>query len=282
MVKLAVCIETVFPDLPFTERIEKVAHLGFKAIEFWFWDYEFDGKGLTPKKKTIEKIARLSRELPVEINDMVINSPEGAIGGSLTRIEDKDKYLERLKETIEVAHQVNCKKLITCSGNAVQGVSGEKQISNMLKILEEASQIATKEGILLLLEPLNSLVDHSGYFLTSSKVGFDMVRKIDNPNLKLLYDIYHMQIMEGNILDTITENIHLIGHFHLAGVPGRHELDKGELNYPFIVRKIDELGYQGYFGLEYFPSLDSEISLRRMKKLMEPIEEDSDGSKQLE
>jgi len=151
----------------------------------------------------------------------------------------------------------------------VPGVSKEAQLSNMLGILEEASQIAAKEDMVLLLEPLNSLVDHPGYFLASSRTGFDIVKKVDSPNLKLLYDIYHMQIMEGNILDTIRENIDLIGHFHAAGVPGRHELDKGELNYPFIVRKIDELGYRGYFGLEYFPALDPETSLKGMKKLIE-------------
>jgi len=269
MAKLDICLETVFPELSFEERIERVARLGFRAIEFWFWDYEFDGKGLNPKKKDIGQIAGLTGELNIEINDIVINAPDGSIGGSLTGEEDKARYLERLQETIEVAHQLNCKKLITCSGNEVPGVPQEAQLSNMLKTLAEASQIAAKEDMVLLLEPLNSLVDHPGYFLASSKTGFDLVKKIDSPNLRLLYDVYHMQIMEGNILDTIRENISLIGHFHSAGVPGRHELDKGELNYPFIVRKIDELGYHGYFGLEYFPALDSEISLKRMKDLIE-------------
>jgi len=268
MVKLDVCIETVFPEMPFMGRIKKIAQLGFRAIEFWFWDYEFDGKELNPQKKDISQIAGLSRELNIEVNNIVINAPDGSIGGALTGAEDKNRYLERLKETIDVAHRLNCQKLITCSGNEVQGVSKEAQLSNMLRTLEEASQIAAKEDMVLLLEPLNSLVDHPGYFLASSKTGFDLVKKIDSPNLKLLYDIYHMQIMEGNILDTIRENISLIGHFHAAGVPGRHELDKGELNYPFIVRKIDELGYRGYFGLEYFPAPDSETSLKGMKKLI--------------
>ena len=258
MVKIDVCVETVFTELPFGERIKKVAQLGFRAIEFWFWD-----------EKDIERIAKLTKELNVEINDVVVNAPDGSIGGSLAKAEDKDKYLERLKETIAVAHQLNCQKIITCSGNEVPELSKEEQLSNMIKTLEEASQIAAKENIILLLEPLNSLVDHPGYFLTSSKTGFDIVKRINSPNLKLLYDIYHMQIMEGNILDTIKENISLIGHFHSAGVPGRHELDKGELNYPFIVKKIDELGYRGFFGLEYYPALDSEDSLKRMKSLLE-------------
>lgn len=268
MAKIDVCIETVFPELLFTERIKKIAQLGFKAIEFWFWDYEFDGKGLNPKKKDIAQIAKITKELNVEINDIVINAPDGSIGGFLTKAEDKNRYLERLKETIDIAHRLDCKNLITCSGNEVPGISKEEQLSNVIKTLGEASQIAAKENITLLLEPLNSLVDHPGYFLTSSKTGFDIVKKINSPNLRLLYDVYHMQIMEGNILDTIKQNISLIGHFHSAGVPGRHELDNSELNYPFIVKKIDEFGYQGYFGLEYFPAIDSEVSLKNVKKLI--------------
>ena len=270
MVKIDVCIETVFPELPFMERIEKIAQLGFQAIEFWFWDYEFDGQGLNSKKKDIDQIASLTKELNIEINDIVVNAPDGSIGGFLTKAEDKDKYLERLKETIGIAHRLNCKKLITCSGNEIQGFSKEKQLANMIKILEEASRIAAKEDIVLLPEPLNSRVDHQGCFLTSSRIGFDIIKQINSPNLKLLYDIYHMQIMEGNISDTIKENISLIGHFHAAGVPGRHELDNGELDYAFIVKKIDELGYQGYFGLEYFPALKSEESLKKMKELIGP------------
>ena len=257
MVKIDVCIETLFPELPFAERIKKVSRLGFKAIEFWLWD-----------EKDIGQIAKLTKELNIEINDIVINSPDGSIGGSLTKAEDKDKYLERLKATIDIAHRLNCKKLITCSGNEIPGISKENQLSNVIETLEEASQIAAKEDIVLLLEPLNSRVDHQGCFLTSSKMGFDIIKKVNSSNLKLLYDIYHMQIMEGNVLDTIKENISLIGHFHLAGVPGRHELNDGELNYPFIVKKIEELGYKGYFGLEYFPTLDSEDSLKKVKALI--------------
>lgn len=268
MLKLCVCAETVFPELGFLDRIKKIGLIGYPAIEFWFWDYEFDGNGLNPKKKDIKQIARLTKELNIEINDIVVNAPDGSIGGFLTKAEDKNKYLDRLKETINIAHNLNCKKLITCSGNEVEGKTQEEQVSNMINVLEEASQIAAKENIILLLETLNFKIDHPGYFLTSSKTGFNIVKKINSPNLRLLYDIYHMQIMEGNILNTIKENISLIGHFHSAGVPGRHELDNGELNYPFIIKKIDKLGYQGYFGLEYFPAIDSEDSLKKIKKLL--------------
>ena len=119
MAKIDVCIETVFPELPFIERIKKVAQLGFQAIEFWFCD-----------EKDIDQIASLTKELNIEINDIVVNAPDGSIGGSLTKSEDKDKYPERVKETIDIAHRLNCKKLITCSGNIVEHLSYEAQIKN--------------------------------------------------------------------------------------------------------------------------------------------------------
>jgi len=109
-------------------------------------------------------------------------------------------------------------------------------------------------------------VDHPGYFLDSAKEEAKIIREINHPNVRLLYDIYHMQIMEGSIISTIEKNIDIIGHFHAAGVPGRGELYLGELNYPCIIKRIDELGYDGYIGLEYFPSIDSEASLRRIKE----------------
>jgi hydroxypyruvate isomerase len=121
-------------------------------------------------------------------------------------------------------------------------------------------------------EPLNVHVDHAGNYLDSSAEAADIVRKIDSPNFKLLYDVYHMQIMEGNIIANITKNIDIIGHFHSAGVPGRHELNIGELNYLNIVKQIDALGYKGKFGLEYSPSgADSSASLKSLKKYLSQV-----------
>ena len=129
--------------------------------------------------------------------------------------------------------------------------------------MAEAVHIAERADFTLLLEPLNTLVDHPGYYLDSSAEAVEIVRAVGSPHLKLLYDVYHMQIMEGNLLATIEKNLAWIGHFHAAGVPGRGELFGSELNYPVILAKIEALGYQGAFGLEYFPKLsDHGQSLR--------------------
>ncbi len=266
MIKIGVCIETVFTELPYIERIKRVAEVGFSGIEFWFHNRRFDGANLFEEMKDIEAIAEVAKDLDLEITDFVVNSPQGKNGGFLVKREDREKYLGRLRELITLAHRLNCRKLITCTGNKVEGRSHEEQRKNIIDTLSQASKIVEKEDIILVLEPLNTLIDHPGYFLDSVEEGAKIIREINHPNIRLLYDIYHMQIMEGNIISTIEKNIDIIGHFHAAGVPGRHELYLGELNYPNIVKGIDELGYKGYVGLEYFPSIDSEESLRKIKE----------------
>jgi hydroxypyruvate isomerase len=263
MIKMDLCIEPFFLGIDTSEKIKKVKKLGFESVEFWFWDHEFTGKELVPGEKNIQEISAVCKDLNVAITDLVVNSPDGAIGGFLTKPEDMDVYLERLKETIDIAHKLNCKKLITCTGNEITGRTCQQQFDCVVLTLSKAAEIANKEGIILILEALNSHVDHPGYFLTSSKTGFDIVKMVKNPSLKLLYDVYHMQIMEGNLIASIKENISLIGHFHSASVPGRNELYLGEINYASIINAINDSRYEGYFGLEYWPTEQEEISLSK-------------------
>jgi hydroxypyruvate isomerase len=261
--KIDLCIEPFYLGTDTSEKIKKVKKSGLDAVEFWYWDHEFTGDSLIPRRKNIPEIAALCRDLGVIITDIVVNSPDGTIGGFLTKPDDKNKYLERLKETINIAHKLSCRKLITCTGNEISGTTFQKQFDCVVDTLATAAEIADKEGITLVLEALNSTIDHPGYFLTSPKTGFDIVKMVNNPGLRLLYDIYHMQIMQGNHINTIKENSSLIGHFHSAGVPGRNELYSGELNYASIFKAIIDSGYEGYFGLEYWPIEQENISLSK-------------------
>ncbi len=263
MPKIDLCIEPFFSGSKTVDKIIKANELGFHAVEFWFWDHEFTSSGLEYKKKEIDEIADVCHKLNITINDIVVNSPDGSIGGFLTKPGDREMYLDRLSETIEIAHKLKCSKLITCTGNEISGKTFQQQIDSVVATLTEAASIASKENITLVLEALNSHVDHAGYFLVSSKAGFDIIKEVNSPNLKLLYDVYHMQIMEGNHIATIQQNSSLIGHFHSAGVPGRNEIYKGEINYLPILEAIDNSGYDGYFGLEYWPSEDEELSLTK-------------------
>jgi hydroxypyruvate isomerase len=123
--------------------------------------------------------------------------------------------------------------------------------------------MADRAGVTLLLEPLNTTYDHAGYWLVSSDRGALICRTLGSSRMRVLFDCYHMQIMEGDLINHIERNLDVIGHFHSAGVPGRHELFTGEINYPFLLAEIERLGYTGVFGLEYAPSLDDETSLRK-------------------
>lgn len=270
MPKIDLCIEPFFVGTDTCEKIKRVNSLGCKAIEFWFWDHEFTGTDLVPSKKNIKEMATVCKDLNVVVNDIVVNSPDGSIGGFLTKPEDQGKYLERLKETIEVAHQLNCTKMITCTGNEVAGKSFQQQFDSVVDTLSLAAEVAEKEGITLVLEALNSHVDHPGYFLISSATGFEIVKNVNSPNLKLLYDVYHMQIMEGNHIASIKENIGLIGHFHSAGVPGRNEIYLGEIGYLPILKAINDTGYDGYFGLEYWPTEPDDQSLKHTLEFLKP------------
>ena len=269
MAKIDVCLETVFTSLPVEKRLEKIAQAGYTAVEFWHKECTWNGVDLTGPAKDPKKLKAALDKYKLVATVMVLNAWDATLGGSLVAPKDREIYLENLNETIKFAKSIECSKLITCTGKKTTEGSSKEPRDSILTTLNEATQIAENEGFTLLLEPLNTYVDHPGYFLDSAKEGAKIIREINHPNLRLLYDIYHMQIMEGNIISTIEKNIDIIGHFHAAGVPRRGELYLGELNYPNIIKRIDELGYKGYIGLEYFPSIDSEESLRKIKEKIE-------------
>jgi hydroxypyruvate isomerase len=244
--RYSVCLPAVFKGMDPIEGMRRVKKLGFDAVEFWsWWDVDLDA------------VLRTRQELGMTIT---------AFCTKFVSMTDKSKrqlYLDGLKESIEAAKKCGVKMLITQVGNDT-GKSWEQQTRNVLEGLKTAVPILEDAGITLLVEPLNIKVDHKGYFLSLSSDGFDLIRNVESPRVKLLYDIYHQQITEGNLIPTIVKNIGDIGHFHAAGHPGRHELDAGEINYPNVFRAIREAGYQGYVGLEYFPVREPEEGLRAL------------------
>lgn len=264
MATLSVCAECFFTNLPFEERIEKIAAIGFKHIEFWHPEGTFDGKGVDfCQPKDAKALKKAAGDNGVTITDFAFGAWDGSIGGNATNEKDHAKYLEQIGKMLDFANAIGCSKGIVLSGLSVKNMSKERMLANLTKAFSQAAELARKANVTLVLEPLNSLVDHGGYFLDTTVETANLIREINSPNLKLLFDVYHMQIMQGNLIDFISRNIDIIGHFHSAGVPGRAELAETEVNYPAIVRKIDQLGYIGCFGLEYFPKLDHTQSLKQ-------------------
>ena len=141
----------------------------------------------------------------------------------------------------------------------------EEQIDNIVKCLKAAVPIIEIENITLLLEPLND-IDRKNYFLPRSKEVFEIIRKVNSPNIKILLDLYHEQLMAGNLMNTIKEKILHIGHIHVADVPGRHEPGTGEINYKGILECLKELNYENYVGFEFRSTIDSEGLVKYMEE----------------
>jgi hydroxypyruvate isomerase len=185
----------------------------------------------------------------------------GSIKKGLNDKSMHSKFLEDFKNNIKAAAEYKWPNVICMAGDRDR-ISDEEGMDNCHTILKEAVKIAEDSGVNICMELLNSKVNHPGYMCDKSAWGFELCRRVNSPRFKMLYDIYHMQIMEGDLIATIRKNIDFIGHFHTAGVPGRHELDENqEIYYPAVMRAIVESGYQGYVAHEYTPTKDPMQSL---------------------
>jgi len=183
-------------------------------------------------------------------------------GGPLVDPSNRGKIRDGMKKSAEVAHKLDCKSLIITTGNEISEVSREQQHQSIVDGLKVAAEVMEDEKLTLCLEPLNILVNHKGYYLSTSTEAFQIVDEVGSPSVKILYDIYHQQITEGNLIATITANIDKIGHFHLADVPGRHEPGTGEINFRNVFKSIAETGYDKFVGLEYWPKGSDDDSLQ--------------------
>lgn len=161
--------------------------------------------------------------------------------------------IERYQKHIDLVSEAGYKNLICFSGNA-RGKNPEEGLKNATKGLKKILAQAEKRGVILQMELFNSKIDHPDYFADNSAWGIELCKRLDSPNFKLLYDIYHMQISEGDIIRTIQNHHQFFGHYHTAGVPGRNEIDDSqELYYPAIVRAIQATGFKGYVAQEFMP-----------------------------
>ena len=267
---VGICIEPFYQGMAFEQKLERIKALGFNSYEFWFHDKNFTGDSLIDEMKDFSKIAELNASLGLRTNDFVLNHPDGGIIAALINRNDKQKILDKLKYMIDLANQIDCKRFISGSGNKIQGLSQKDAVDAMIDALGAIGAVCKEHGMKIILEPFNSRVDHPDYFLDNPQVAVDVVEAVDNEHVKILFDIYHMQIMYGNILDFVRANLKYIGHFHIAGVPGRHEPIHNELNYSFILDTIDAMGYKGSYGLEYWPTMDSDESLKRTLEYLTP------------
>ena len=185
-----------------------------------------------------------------------------SIGAGLNRQENGSRIVAELQARIAQAVQWEIPNLICFSGNR-DSLGDERGAEMTAEHLRHVARLAEDAGVTLVLELLNSKVDHPGYQCDHTDWGIEVCRMVASPRVKLLYDIYHMQVMEGDIIRTISKNHAYFGHYHTAGNPGRHEIDQSqELNYPAIMKAILDTGYAGYVGQEFVPLGDPGVALR--------------------
>ncbi|MCY4089361.1 MAG: TIM barrel protein [Caldilineaceae bacterium] len=249
-IKQSVCIPILPQDVMPRERLfAEIAAIGYPAIEIWQRGDDFVELCQTAADCGLQLISMIGHDsLPDGLNN----------AGNHDRIESE------LRESVDLAVAHGLRALICFSGNHIAGMSNEEAIANTVAGLRRVAPYAEDNGIVINLELLNSKVDHPNYQCDNSAWGLEVQREVGSPNVKLLFDIYHMQIMEGDVLRTITDNLDAIGHMHTAGNPGRNELDDfQELNYRGICRVISDAGYDGYIGHEFRPRGDLVGGLRQ-------------------
>lgn len=186
---------------------------------------------------------------------MTASTTPNDIGVGLNRLENHDRVLASIRSDINAAAAAKVPNVITFSG-VRKGQADAEGLDNCVTGLNQIKALAEDKGVTVCLELLNSKVDHKDYQADHSAWGFELVKRVDSPRVKLLFDIYHMQIMEGDVIRTIQKNIASIAHFHTGGVPGRHEIDdqSQELHWGAIAKAIADTGYTGYFAHEFIPA----------------------------
>jgi hydroxypyruvate isomerase len=249
---LSVMLWTIYRDLPFEQRLEKVAQAGYRAVElvseFKDWsDAEF------------QAASRKKRELGITFD------ATAGLHRSLCDPAERTAFLEEVRAMLPTMDKLECSKLIVLSGNKLPSLSHDDQRASCLEGLKRASDLAAKKNVELLLENIDP-EENPKYFLTSVSEGFDIVREIGSPHVTFLYDFFHEQISEGNLIKKLEKNIDLVGLVHVADVPGRHEPGTGEIHYPNIYRKLAQLKYSRYCAMEFLPTGDPVSSLRAARE----------------
>lgn len=248
MIRPCVVIPCFFRKEPLPEVLRRVAALGFDAVELYGWkDLDFGAVRDAAAETGVEVLSMCTTEF------------------RMTDPAFRAAWLDGIGESALAAQRLGVGKLITQVGPDT-GAPREVQHASIVDGLKAAVPILETYGVTVMIEPLNHK-NHPGYYLTRAQEAFDVVREVGSPFVKVVYDIYHQQVTEGNILPSITENLDCIAHLHGAGHPGRIELQYGENDYGVILRAVEAAGYRGAFGLEYRPTMDAEASLKSFREI---------------
>ncbi len=244
MPKFNANLTMLYNEVDFLERFAAAAATGFKGVEYLF-PYPFEKEVLAERLRSNG------------LTQVLLNLPAGdwekGERGVAVLSDRRGEFQDGVGQGIEYAKALGCGQINCLAGLKPEGVAEEKIRATLVENLRFAAAELEKEGLRLLVEPIN-IRDMPGFYLAHTRDALAIFDEVAHPNVWLQYDIYHMQVMEGNLTQTIRENLPRIAHMQLADNPGRHEPGTGEINYPNLFRFIDESGYDGWIGAEYNPA----------------------------
>ena len=251
MPRFAANLSLLFTELPFLQRFAAAARCGFRAVEFQF-PYTI------PPLLIAEQLERCGLELV--LHNLPAGDWDGGERGIACNPDRISEFREGVGRGIEYATLLGCPQLNCLAGIPPADAEPEQVTQTLIDNLRYAARELQRANLGLLIEPINSR-DIPGFYLQRSSQALELIQQVNAPNLKLQYDLYHMQIMEGDLAPTLQNALEHIGHIQLADTPGRHEPGTGEINFPFLFDWLDALGYDGWIGCEYRPLTTTEAGL---------------------
>ena len=245
--------------LPVPDALALLTRLGYDGYEMFDWR----------DPRVMDTFVSLKDKYPLSCECLVANKGVSAPGCGLVNPREHEEFLKQTQLAIDAARAVGAKQLVTLTGNEMGGVPRSEQMANAVAAMRAAAPMLEKNGMTAIVGVLNTYVNHAGYFLYYVRDGAELIDRVGSPNVKLLFDIYHVQIMEGNLIESIRSNIDRIGHFHVGDVPGRHQPGTGEINYRNVFKAIYDQGdrFRGSVALEYSPTVPLEQDLAAMREL---------------
>ena len=258
MLKFAANLTMMFNELQFLDRFEAAKKAGFRGVEYLFpYDYPVDQ--LTEKLENYD--------LDQVLHNLPAGDWEQGDRGIACHPTREREFQDGVGKAIEYATSLGCPQVNCLAGIVPNGETSEKIFHTFVSNLKFAAKQCEAAGIVLLIEAINTK-DIPGFYLNNTTQALSVIDEVNSSNVMLQYDVYHMQIMEGNLLSTIRANFDLVRHIQIADNPGRHEPGTGEINYPFLFNSLDEMGYDAWIGCEYNPEATTLDGLSWVKEYL--------------
>jgi hydroxypyruvate isomerase len=228
----------------FEEKLETAARAGLQSVELIGEYAQWSDADVARVKKTASSFG-------LGMDTLIVDPAQ------------REAFLADVRNAIGYARKLDVPQIILMSGNAIVGRTHEGQYASLLEGAKRAGDLAAEAKLTMIVEPLNSLINHKGFFLTTCTEGLKLIREVDNPHVRLLFDLYHEQVQQGNVIRTLTEAAPEVAVFHVADNPGRNDPGTGEMNYPNIYKAIQKTGFAGYLTMEYLPAGEQVASLTK-------------------